>query len=274
MNRQDVVKTINDLKNEAGHKKILEVYNAQDPLPRGYTVKSSDPWCAATVSAVFLMNGYDDISECGCPQMIEKAKAKGIWVEDDSFIPQPGDVVLYDWQDDGKGDNHGNPDHVGIVIKVDKNKIVVREGNKRGTLGNRDILVDGVTIRGYITPPYEEAVSEVKEEPLDEKPAVSPGQTTEAKEKQEKAQEKYIVGRVYTIVVSALNVRKGAGVNFGKVPFWELTPDGRRHAYRTGALRTGTRVTCTAVRKVGDSIWIKIPSGWICAINNGKTYVK
>ena len=29
------------------HRKILEVYNSIDPLPRGYAVKQTDPWCAA-----------------------------------------------------------------------------------------------------------------------------------------------------------------------------------------------------------------------------------
>lgn len=156
MTRNDIVKTINSLEGEAGHKKVLEVYNAQKNLPRGYKVQPSDPWCATTVSAVFLMNGYPDIAECSCPQMIEKAKAKGIWVEDDSFVPQIGDIIMYDWQDSGKGDDIGVPDHTGIVISVTKNRIVVREGNKNKSIGNRDVLVNGINIRGYITPVFDD----------------------------------------------------------------------------------------------------------------------
>lgn len=156
MKREDIVKTIKSLEGEAGHKKVLEVYNAQKNLPRGYKVQPSDPWCATTVSAVFLMNGYPDIAECSCVMMIKKAKDLGIWVEDDAYIPQPGDIVMYDWQDSGKGDDIGVPDHTGIVVSVTKNRIVVREGNKNKSIGNRDVLVNGVNIRGYITPVFDD----------------------------------------------------------------------------------------------------------------------
>lgn len=156
MKRNEVVKTINNLKGEEGHQKVLEVYNSQKPLPRNYKLQYKDPWCAATVSAVFLMNGYNALSEVSCTMMTKKAKDLGIWVEDDAYVPQIGDVIMYDWQDDGKGDNEGNPDHVGIVIKVTGKKITVREGNKGGTVGNRSIDANGKFIRGYIVPPYED----------------------------------------------------------------------------------------------------------------------
>jgi hypothetical protein len=206
--------------------------------------------------------------------MIRDAQKLGIWVENDDFIPQPGDIILYDWQDDGKGDNKGTPDHVGIVIQVDKKKILVREGNKRNSIGNRDVTVDGITIRGYIIPPYEEAVSEVKEEPQDENPAVSPAESTEAKEKQEKGIGEYVPGHVYTVTARALNVRRGAGVDKGLVGYAGLTADGKKHAYSTGALRAGTKVTCLEVKIVGSDIWIRIPSGWVCAEYRGTPYVK
>ena len=155
MNRTEVVNTINSLQGEAGHKKVLEVYNAQQNLPRGYKLKYSDWWCAATVSAVMLMHGYDKISECSCYYMIEKAKKAGIWVEDDAYKPSCGDIMMYDWQDTGIGDNKGVPDHTGIVVDVSGNTIYVREGNKSGTIGNRVMRVNGSNIRGYIVPPYE-----------------------------------------------------------------------------------------------------------------------
>ncbi len=257
MKREDIVKTINSLEGEAGHKKVLDVYNAQKPLPRGYKVQPSDPWCATTVSAVFLMNGYPDIAECSCVMMIKKAKDLGIWVEDDAYIPQPGDIVMYDWQDTGKGDNVGVADHTGIVISVSKRKITVREGNKNRSVGNRDILVNGVTIRGYIVPKYE----------IEEQPATS------VSPKAQKT-EKYKVGNIYVIIArSGLNVRTGAGTDYKKVPYEKLTSDGKKHAVGS-ALKYGTRVTCEKVHKNKDSIWIKIPSGWICAECNGKTYIK
>ena len=263
MKRSDIVNTINNLKGEDGHKKVLEVYNAQNPLPRGYKVQEKDPWCATTVSAVYLMNGYPDIAECSCVMMIQKAKKLGIWVEDDAYIPQPGDIVMYDWQDSGKGDDQGTADHTGIVISVTKSKITVREGNKNKTLGNRDILVDGLYVRGYITPKFEE----------EKKPVAN----TSAKEKKpkEKAQNvSYEVGKVYTITVkSALNVRIAPGLQYRKVLYKDLTSDAKKHAIGS-ALKNGTKVTCQKIQKDGNNIWMKIPSGWICAKLNDNIYVK
>ena len=155
MKRSDVVSTINGLEGEAGHQRVLNVYNSQCPLPRGYKLTSKDAWCAATVTAVYLLNGFDGVSECSCPRMIEKAKALGIWQESDSYIPKPGDCIMYDWQDTGTGDGVGVADHTGIVIAVDGQNITVREGNKNKSIGNRQIKVDGRYIRGYITPEFE-----------------------------------------------------------------------------------------------------------------------
>lgn len=268
MKREDIVKTINSLKGEAGHKKVLEVYNAQKPLPRGYKVKPTDAWCATTVSAVFLMNGYSDISECSCPKMIEKAQKLGIWVEDDAYVPKAGDVIMYDWQDSGKGDDKGTADHVGVVIKVDKNKSVVREGNKNNTIGNRDITVNGIHIRGYIVPPYEaQKASEPKKiEKVTDKPSAEKKPADSA----QKISYGYVIGKTYTVnVKTSLNVRKGAGKKYPKVRFAELTKDGQAHANMTGSLLPGTKVTCLSVKKVGDEVWVKIPSGWVLS-----TYLK
>lgn len=271
MKRDDVVKTINNLKGEAGHQKVLDVYNSQCPLPRGYKLQAKDPWCAATVTAVFIMNGYSDIAECSCPVMTKKAKDLGIWVEDDAYVPKIGDIVMYDWQDSGKGDNVGTPDHVGIVISVTKNKIMVREGNKNKTLGNRDITVNSVNIRGYITPPYEGDSGLLDEEVVNV--------STPTEKPQEKAQTKrdegyYKVGGTYTIRVnSALNVRKGAGKNYPLVGYAGLTPDGKKHAFKSGALKNGTRVTVKAIEIVDGVTWLQIPSGWICADTGSAKYV-
>lgn len=159
MIRDKIVKTINTI---TSHDQVLKIYNSQCTLPRGYKLKISDPWCAATVSAVFIQNGYDDISECSCDEMLKKAKKLGIWVEDDTYKPSPGDIILYDWQDSGSGDNTGYPDHVGIVINTYDKYFIVREGNKGNTVGNRTVKYNDKYIRGFITPKYEKAVKTYK----------------------------------------------------------------------------------------------------------------
>lgn len=271
MKRSKIVSTINNLKGDAGHQKVIEVYNSQKPLPRGYKLQAKDPWCASTVSAVFILNGCPDFAECSCPVMVKKAKDLGIWVENDAYIPKIGDVVQYDWQDNGKGDNVGEPDHVGIVIKVDGNKITLREGNKNGTIGNRTIDVNGKFIRGFITPHFEDDLEEKEDKPINS----SAKEEKPQEEAKNEVKSPYTVGKVYTISVrSALNVRKGAGKGFGLVGYAGLTADGKKHAYANGALKNGTRVTVEEVKVISPiDIWVKIPSGWICAVDGDRKFV-
>ena len=138
------------------HHKIIDRYNSRKPLPRGYAVKYTDAWCATFVSYLAIVMGYTDIIpvECSCPKMIELAKKMGIWVEDDSYVPLPGDIPLYDWQDSGKGDNTGTADHIGFAEKVVGNIITVIEGNYKNAVGRREIEIDGRYLRGYIVPRY------------------------------------------------------------------------------------------------------------------------
>ena len=139
------------------HKAIIDVYNSQKKLPRGYKVKYTDEWCATFVSAVAVKLGYTDIipTECGCEKMIEQFKKLGSWVENENRTPKPGDIIFYDWQDNGVGDNRGGSDHVGIVEKVTGGQIIVIEGNKGQAVARRYLKVNGRYIRGYGVPKYD-----------------------------------------------------------------------------------------------------------------------
>lgn len=142
---------------DGSHKKIIDVYNGHKPLARGYAVKYTDAWCATFVSSVAIAVGYTDIipTECSCPKMIELLKNIGAWVENDAYVPKPGDILFYDWQDTGAGDNKGGADHVGIVEKVDGNTITIIEGNYSNSVKRRSIEVNGKYIRGYGVPKYD-----------------------------------------------------------------------------------------------------------------------
>lgn len=84
----------------------------------------------------------------------------------------------------------------------------------------------------------------------------------------------YVVGKTYTLQVE-LNVRQGAGANFAKKLWSQLTTSGKASdKNKNGALDAGTKVTCQEVKKVGQDIWIRIPSGWIAAFYGNKYYVK
>lgn len=139
------------------HKEIIDVYNAFRPLPRGYKVKYNDAWCATFVSAVAIKLGYVDIipPECSCLKMVEQFKALGVWVENENRIPNVGDIVFYDWQDNGNGDNKGNPDHVGIVKNVSRETFTIIEGNYNNMVMERVLWVNGKYIRGFAVPKYD-----------------------------------------------------------------------------------------------------------------------
>ncbi len=151
---------------DGSHKAIVDVYNSHRPLARGYKVSYTDAWCATFVSAVAIQLGYTDImpTECSCNKMIELYKKLGVWVENENRTPNPGDILFYDWEDDGKGDNTGRSDHVGIVEKVASGKITVIEGNYKNAVTRRTLSVNGKCIRGYAVPKYDAEVAEKKEE--------------------------------------------------------------------------------------------------------------
>lgn len=146
------------------HKEIIDLYNAHKPLARGYKVKYTDSWCATFISALAIKCGYTDIipTECGCQNMIDLFRKKGCWIENENRTPNAGEIIFYDWQDNGIGDNVGWSDHVGIVEKVSGSTITVIEGNKDDSVSRRTIAVNGRYIRGYGVPKYDSETSTVK----------------------------------------------------------------------------------------------------------------
>lgn len=143
----------------ATHKKIVDGYNSQTKLPRGYKLKYTDAWCAATMSYIGIALGIPHVllPECSCSKMIELYKAKGFWMEADDFVPVPGDLVMYDW-DAVSGECTGAPDHVGMVEKVEGKTITVIEGNYDNQVKRRQICVEYVKIRGFCLPDYDSLV--------------------------------------------------------------------------------------------------------------------
>ncbi len=137
-------------------KQIIDLYNSQNPLPVGYRVKYTDDWCAAGVTAAFIQAGMEEIhcGECSCPRMIEKYKKAGRWMEQDDYVPRPGDLILYDWEDSGRDDNVGQPNHVGMVTAVSDSTIRVIECNRNEKVDYRLISVNSRYIRGYCLPDF------------------------------------------------------------------------------------------------------------------------
>lgn len=75
----------------------------------------------------------------------------------------------------------------------------------------------------------------------------------------------YEIGSTYTTMVDHLHVRYSV---CGRVKeYAQLTRDGMKHAYSDGCLKRGTSVTVKDIKKdETGATWVRIPSGWICAI--------
>ena len=142
---------------DGSHKVIIDTYNSHKPLARGYKMKYTDAWCSCFVSAVAIKLGYTDIipTEVGCEKHVELFENLGIWIEDDSYTPKDGDIILYDWDDNGVGDNRGSSDHIGYVIGVSNGKMTIIEGNYNNKVAKRTLSINAKYIRGFASPKYD-----------------------------------------------------------------------------------------------------------------------
>lgn len=130
---------------------------------RNVQMWSTAHWCSCYVSAMAMVAGCDDIVpiEISCYYHRVIAERNGIWVESDSYVPKAGDLIIYDWDDNGVGDNHGCEDHIGIVVACDGKTIQTIEGNTsghgngegyKGKVAYHSRPVNGRYIRGFIVP--------------------------------------------------------------------------------------------------------------------------
>ena len=158
---------------DGSHREIIDIYN-RGKLPGTYVMTYADPWCAAFVSAVGMACDLRDVilPHVNCEGMIAAYRAQGRWIEQDDFVPQAGDVIFYDWDDNGVGDNTGTSDHVGIVVSVENYYMTVIEGNKSDSVSTRTLAIGSRYIRGFAVPDYaSKAAGDSSPAPQNDKPA-------------------------------------------------------------------------------------------------------
>lgn len=211
--RSEVVKLIKSWEgkkeSDGSFKEIIDIYNSLGTakLPRKIKMQYDWEWCACTWSALAIKLGYTKVMpiEISCGQLVEKAKKMGIWVEKDNYIPSPADAILFDWEDTGKGDDTGWPDHIGTVIEVNAagGYFYVMEGNYSNSVKKRKMWINQKNIRGFITPKYD---AEPKKET---KPSTKKTKVVAS----ECAQNKDNALRGTYKVTRDLHLRNGAGAN-------------------------------------------------------------
>lgn len=110
-----------------------------------YGYKERVEWCACFVSWVAYQSGDLDITIPKFAAVVDGVKwykDRGQW-KDRGHIPKSGDIIFFDWENDG------TPDHVGIVEKVDNGIVYTIEGNSNDQCKLNSYSFGSIIIFGY-----------------------------------------------------------------------------------------------------------------------------
>ena len=142
-------------------------------------------WCAMFVSFCLHYAGISDKEypyDCGTTTWVRNLEDRGLFSLASEYSPMPGDLVFFDWEQDGL------TDHVGLVYGVDENDnyLLTIEGNHTRTVQTfeyalTDPQIMGYGILKYVEMPEEEEPEEAETSELteNEKPDI-PQDNTEA----------------------------------------------------------------------------------------------
>lgn len=111
-----------------------------------YGFDSEVEWCACFVSWVAEQCGYLDSGAVPkfslCSDGVEWFSARGRF-KDGSYVPVAGDIIFFDWEEDG------GVDHVGIVESVANGIVHTIEGNSGNAVKLRNYFLGDNRIYGY-----------------------------------------------------------------------------------------------------------------------------
>lgn len=95
-----------------------------------YFGRGAEPYCADFVSYVLRQSG-GRMNDPYCPSVVNQLRRDGNWKGKSN--PQPGDLVLFDWDRDGEAD------HIGLVERVNADgTIATIEGNTENPQTGRE----------------------------------------------------------------------------------------------------------------------------------------
>lgn len=272
------------------HKEILAIYNEYATANKMAKAYESYAWCDITASAAWIKAGYAKYVpiSMSCGQSITKAKSMGIWQEADGYKPKISDACVYDWSDDGKGDDTTGHDHIGIVVSVGADTFSVVEGNAGSPSQVRKIQrkVNQRYIRGFITPNYKQIAKDLTPKETTPKPVAS-APAKEETYKVVKGDTLSAIAKKYGTTVAKLkdlnNIENANLIKVGQVlkvpgkPVEESKYKGTykviakaglniRKAPDTGAviiaMPEGSKCTCNGDnKKVDGEMWLKVTYG-------------
>lgn len=83
-----------------------------------------------------------------CPGGVHWFEDRALWQDAGGYVPAPGDIIFFDWEQDGESD------HVGIVEYVEGDYVHTVEGNTSNSVARRSYRLDSSSVIGYGTPMY------------------------------------------------------------------------------------------------------------------------
>lgn len=120
--------------------------NSGEKYWRWYGFQSYQPWCACFVSWCADQCGYIDAGILPrfshCSEGVEWFRGKGQFMER-NYVPVPGDIIFFDWGNDG------SIDHAGIVVNVEGGMVHTVEGNSGSMVKKGSWSVGDRRIYGY-----------------------------------------------------------------------------------------------------------------------------
>ena len=116
-----------------------------------YGFGSRVEWCACFVSWCADQSGYIQSGAIPkfslCSDGVKWFESKGRF-RDASYTPAAGDIIFFDWG------NNGTSDHVGIVESVSGGTVNTIEGNSGDKVARRSYRIGSSNIYGYGVPAY------------------------------------------------------------------------------------------------------------------------
>lgn len=116
-----------------------------------YGFSAREEWCACFVSWCANECGYVEAGTipkfASCTAGMGWFDVRGQWM-DNTYVPQPGDLIFFDW------DLSGDAEHVGIVERVEGGLVYTVEGNSGDAVRQNLYSLDNPQIRGYGAPMY------------------------------------------------------------------------------------------------------------------------
>ena len=101
-------------------------------------------WCAMYASFCISYAGVDGMPlEASCPNWIQDLTRMNLYHSEQTYVPEPADLIFFDWNANGEAD------HVGLVAELDGEKVKTIEGNSGDSVAYQTYNLDDSRIMGY-----------------------------------------------------------------------------------------------------------------------------